>query len=174
VFASVQRPSMIEGAGDSAETHHANDFRIRSESSAQFTASFRPPPPLLHPLDTHYPSPEDLCVCLGSRRRHTGDFTRCPSDGETDAAECGCYSASPCPPDMGLVRLIVYLAFRATPNVLVRGETSLLFPHFLGEEGEEVRLQDQAGLSCWIYLIRLKETGHLSDLLEFGFLFVEF
>lgn len=70
----------------------------------------------------------------------------------------GCHSASPCPPDMGLVRPIVYPAFRTTPNALVRGDSSSLLLLFGG--GEELRLQDQAGFDRWIYLIGLKETGH--------------
>jgi len=104
------RPSMIEGAGDSAETPPPTTFESVREPSAQFTASFRPPPPLLHPLDTHTSLlRQTLCVCLGSRRRHTGDFTRCPSDGETDAAVARLlFGPSLSLLDTGLVRLIVY------------------------------------------------------------------
>jgi hypothetical protein len=70
------RPSMIEGAGDSAETPPANDFRIRSESSAQFTASFRPPPPLLHPPDTHITfSGGFVCVSGLAKEAHRGFHT---------------------------------------------------------------------------------------------------
>ena len=38
---------------------------------------------------------------------------------------CGCYSASPYPLDTGLVRLIVYLAFRATQNAFGPRHASL-------------------------------------------------
>ena len=71
----------------------------------------------------------------------------------------GCHSASPCPPDMGLVRPIVYPAFS---NYSKRfGPRRFFFsPSSFSEEGEELRLQDQAGLDRWIYLIGLKETGH--------------
>lgn len=71
---------------------------------------------------------------------------------------CGCYSASPCPLDTGLVRLIVYLAFRATPNALgPRRFTSFLQDFF--EEGG-FRLQDQSGFGLLDLLDRTEETGH--------------
>jgi hypothetical protein len=46
------RPSTTEGAGDSAETPPADDS---TEPSAHNKASFRPPPPLLHPLEMLFP-----------------------------------------------------------------------------------------------------------------------
>ena len=49
----------------------------------------------------------------------------------------GCYSASPCPLDTGLVRLIVYPAFRATLNASRSAAISFSF------SGGEIRLQDQ-------------------------------
>lgn len=71
---------------------------------------------------------------------------------------CGCYSASPCPLDTGLVRLIVYSAFRATPNALgPRRFTSFLQDFF--EEGG-FRLQDQSGFGLLDLLDRTEETGH--------------
>lgn len=95
-------------------------------------------------------SGKTLCVCLGSRRRHTGDFTRCPSDGETDAAVARLLFGQSLSSGYGVGSPDRLFAFRTTPNASVRGLCSFL----------ELCPQDQAGLDCWIYLIRLRETGH--------------
>jgi hypothetical protein len=50
------RPITTEGAGDSAETPPAYDS---TEPSAHNKASFRPPPPLLHPLEMLSPFPRE-------------------------------------------------------------------------------------------------------------------
>ena len=45
----------------------------------------------------------------------------------------GCYSASPCPLDTGLARLIVYQAFWTTPNA--SWSATVLLPSSFGEKG---------------------------------------
>jgi hypothetical protein len=125
VFVSIQRPSMIEGAGDSAETHPANDF----ESVRSRRHNLQRPSVLRHLSSihwTHPSSPEEIVSRL-AKEAHRGLSNGVRATERLMLQSCGCYSASPCPLDTGLVRLIVYSAFRATPNALVRGETSLLF-----------------------------------------------
>ena len=116
------RPSMIEGAGDSAETPRQrlpNPFRV----VGKLTASFRPPPPLLHPLD-----PLSLHLPSGRKRRsrfrpakeaHRGFQYGVRGRCKQMWLLCGCYSGHPCPLlDTGLVRLIVLFSSRAIPNAL--------------------------------------------------------
>jgi len=121
-----------------------NPFRV----VGKLTASFRPPPPLLHPLDNGL-SPEDALSRLATeayRGLHT------VSERRRDGC-CSCavvIRAVPVPSGYGVGSPDRLFAFRTTPNASVRGLCSFL----------ELCPQDQAGLDCWIYLIRLRETGH--------------
>jgi hypothetical protein len=149
------RPSMIEGAGDSAETPPPTTFESVREPSAQFTASFRPPPPLLHPLDIHTLTFSGRLVCVSglAKEAHRGFHT--VSERRRD----GCCR----------VRLLFGQSLSSGYGV---GSPDRLFGFssyskrfgprrdFSPLSRETFRLQDQAGLDCWIYLIRLKETGH--------------
>lgn len=117
MFASVQCPSTIEGAGDSAETHPANDF----ESVRCRRHNLQRPSVLRHLSSihwTHHSSPEGSFVSRLAKEAHRGLSHGVRATERLMLQSCGCYSASPCPPDMGLVRLIVYPAFRTTPNAL--------------------------------------------------------
>lgn len=162
MFVSVHGPSMIEGAGSSAETTPANDFESVRSSSAQFTASFRPPPPLLHPLDiSHHITflGRLVCACPGSRRRHTGDFNTV-SERRRD----GCCSCAVVIRPVPVLRIWGWFArsfIRLFELLQTLWSAAILLLSFsFSEEGEELRLQDQAGFDRWIYLIGLKETGH--------------
>jgi len=135
-------------------------LRIRSSSLAQTSASFRPPPPLLHPLGNMISlSPERGTCCPGSRRRHTGDFTRCPSDGETNAAVVRLLFGQSLSSGYGVGspdRLFGFSSY--SKRFSVRGD-SLLFS-FLWRREVFSFAGPEAGLDCWIFLIGLKETGH--------------
>ena len=112
-----------------------NPFRV----VGKLTASFRPPPPLLHPLDSM-----SLFGRLAVQAREGGIQGTSHGVRATERRmqqSCGCYSASPCPLDTGLVRLIVYSAFRATPNASRSAAIHFSFPFFGG--GSFFRLQDQ-------------------------------
>jgi len=119
VFVSVQRPSMIEGAGSSAETHPANDF----ESVRSRRHNLQRPSVLRHLSSIHWTFHiillrKNFVVSRLAKEAHRGLSNGVRATERLMLQSCGCYSASPCPPDMGLVRLIVYPAFRTTPNAL--------------------------------------------------------
>jgi hypothetical protein len=100
----LSRPSTIEGAGDSAETTPpttSNPFGV----VGKLTASFRPPPPLLHPLDTYLCQKE---LSRLAKEAHRG--THMVSERRRDGC-CSCavvIRPSLSLLDTGLVRLIVY------------------------------------------------------------------
>jgi len=100
------RPSTIEGAGDSAETPPpttSESVQSRWQTYSVLPSSATSPPSTGQHVTLR------KTRCPGSRRRHTGDFTRCPSDGETDAAVARLlFGPSLSLLDTGLVRLIVY------------------------------------------------------------------
>jgi hypothetical protein len=147
------RPSMIEGAGDSAETPPpttSESVRSRRHNSQR--------PSVLRHLSsihwTHTDLPRKIwCVSGLAKEAHRGFHT--VSERRRD----GCCR----------VRLLFGQSLSSGYGV---GSPDRLFGFssyskrfgprrdFSPLSRETFRLQDQAGLDCWIYLIRLKETGH--------------
>jgi len=151
------RPSTIEGAGDSAETPPpttSGSVQSRWQTYSVLPSSATSPPSTGQHVTLR------KTRCPGSRRRRAGDFTRCPSDGETNAAVVRLLFGQSLSSGYGVGSPDRLFAFRTTPNASVRGLCSFL----------ELCPQDQAGLDCWIYLIRLRETGHhVRPFGKFGF-----
>lgn len=121
------RPEHDRRSRSSAETTPANDFEpvrcrrhnsqrpsvLRHLSSIHWT----------HHITSNLPRKTRVCLCVSglAKEAYRGFQYGVRATERRMLQLRGCYSASPCPPDMGLVRPIVYLAFRTTPNALVRG-----------------------------------------------------
>lgn len=153
---------MIEGAGDSAETHPvpttSNPFVVAGTTLSVLPSSATSPPS----TGQHYsPFLREGGVRVVQAREGgiQGTSHGVRATERRMLQSCGCYSASPCPLDTGLVRLIVYSAFRATPNASRSAAIHFSFPFFWRREVFSFA-GPEAGLDCWIFLIGLKETGH--------------
>jgi len=147
------RPSMIEGAGDSAETPPptiSNSFGVVGTIHSVLPSSTTSPPSTGHTLPF---SRRLMCVFGLAKEAYRGFHT--VSERRRD----GCCR----------VRLLFGQSLSSgygvgSPDRLFG--FSNYFKRFGPRRGfsplprERLRLQDQAGLHCWIYLIRLKETGH--------------
>ena len=137
------RPRMIEGAGDSAETHPvpttSNPFVVAGTTLSVLPSSATSPPSTGH--TTLLFSGRILCVFRLAKEAYRGLSHGVRATERRMLQLRGCYSASPCPLDTGLVRLIVYSAFRATPNASRSAAIHFSFPFFGG--GRFFRLQDQ-------------------------------
>jgi len=157
VFVSVHARARLKEQA-TALRPPANDFRIRSES----LANFQRPSVLRHLSSIHWTachSSEDSLSRL-AKEAYRGLHT--VSERRRDGC-CSCavvIRAVPVPSGYGVGSPDRLFAFRTTPNASVRGLCSFL----------ELCPQDQAGLDCWIYLIRLRETGHhVRPFGKFGF-----
>jgi len=151
VFVSVHARARLKEQA-TALRPPANDFRIRSES----LANFQRPSVLRHLSSIHWTachSSEDSLSRL-AKEAYRGLHT--VSERRRDGC-CSCavvIRAVPVPSGYGVGspdRLFGFSSY--SKRFGPRRDFSPL-------SRETFRLQDQAGLDCWIYLIRLRETGH--------------